>query len=46
MLIFNETNVSFISTFYKHEYPGGGGVLRDISVGDVRSPFLGLKFAI
>ena len=25
---------------------GGGGVLRYISVGDVRSPFLGLKFAI
>ena len=26
--------------------PGGGGVLRYISDGDVRSPFLGLKFAI
>ena len=25
---------------------GGGGVLRYISNGDVRSPFLGLKFAI
>ena len=25
--------------------PGGGGVLRYISDGDVRSPFLGLKFA-
>ena len=25
---------------------GGGGVLRYISDGDVRSPFLGLKFAI
>ena len=25
---------------------GGGGVLKYISVGDVRSPFLGLKFAI
>ena len=24
----------------------GGGVLRYISDGDVRSPFLGLKFAI
>ena len=26
--------------------PGGGGVLRYISYGDVQSPFLGLKFAI
>ena len=26
--------------------PGGGGVLRYISDGDMRSPFLGLKFAI
>ena len=26
--------------------PGGGGVLGYISDGDVRSPFLGLKFAI
>ena len=25
---------------------GGGGILRYISDGDVRSPFLGLKFAI
>ena len=25
---------------------GGGGVLRYINDGDVRSPFLGLKFAI
>ena len=28
----------------RHDYPGG--VLRYISDGDVRSPFLGLKFAI
>ena len=26
--------------------PGGGGVLRYISDGDVESPFLGLKFVI
>ena len=31
-------------TFSLHVYPGG--VLRYISDGDVRSPFLGLKFAI
>ena len=29
-----------------NESQGGGGVLRYISDGDVRSPFLGFKFAI
>ena len=37
-------HVSTYPHFHKHEAPGG--VLRYISDGDVRSPFLGLKFAI
>ena len=36
----------FIFSFISITFPPGGGVLRYISDGDVRSPFLGLKFAI
>ena len=37
---------SVILTVFNYLIPQGGGVLRYISDGDVRSPFLGLKFAI
>ena len=36
--------INVILRLYKYVCPGG--VLRYISDGDVRSPFLGLKFAI
>ena len=37
---------AYVSDSVSQPQGGGGGVLRYISDGDVRSPFLGLKFAI
>ena len=48
MYLFNGYLLIVRETYQKCCGPGGGGVLRYtcISDGDVRSPFLGLKFAI
>ena len=46
MRIQKTVNDKILSDVMLNPRGGGGGVLRYISDGDVRSPFLGLKFAI